>query len=95
MNLINHNIIRLTSILYYTTRNTFNRSTCNKYHISIRSYISTDLFFLDKDLNECKKYENLCAENAQCRNTVGSYKCVCIQGYHADGQLCVKGMERP
>ena len=66
----------------YTKRLHFTDSSC---------YI---IFFLDKDLNECEKYENLCGENAQCRNTIGSYKCFCLPGYHGDGQLCAKGMKR-
>ena len=65
--------------------------TLNVYTLQILAAI---IFFLDKDLNECEKYENLCVENAQCRNTIGSYKCFCLPGYHDDGQLCAKGMKR-
>ena len=48
------------------------------------------IFFLTKDLNECKKYENLCGENAQCRNTIGSYGCVPKLPH--DGELRTKGL---
>lgn len=38
------------------------------------------------DIDECK--DDVCDENAQCINTEGSYRCMCIQGYTGDGINC-------
>lgn len=35
------------------------------------------------DIDECRLFPNLC-ENGRCMNTVGSYRCVCTQGYKSD-----------
>ena len=37
-------------------------------------------FFVLTDVTECKK-EHLCGPNQDCINTLGSYQCVCKQGY--------------
>ncbi|CAL1544000.1 unnamed protein product [Lymnaea stagnalis] len=33
------------------------------------------------DINECAQDKNICKENSQCRNTEGSYDCICCAGY--------------
>ena len=30
----------------------------------------------------------VCGENSTCVNTVGSFKCVCKDGFIADGEIC-------
>ncbi|XP_035666436.1 fibrillin-2-like isoform X1 [Branchiostoma floridae] len=43
-----------------------------------------------QDIDECKVRPNLC-ENGECVNTLGSYKCMCEEGFVEDfsGQKCV------
>ena len=43
------------------------------------------------DIDECANFtesELFCDENAFCNNTVGSYECVCNDGYTGDGFFC-------
>ncbi|XP_073252197.1 uncharacterized protein [Porites lutea] len=41
-----------------------------------------------KDLDECATNAYTCGVNAECRNTVGSYRCVCKVGFSGDGYTC-------
>ena len=43
------------------------------------------------DMDECKESQDNCHSDADCTNTVGSYKCQCKKGYLGDGFTCVKG----
>ena len=46
-------------------------------------------FFNCTDVDECEKeLHNVCSSDADCINTVGSYQCVCLEGYHGDGVTC-------
>ena len=40
------------------------------------------------DVDECVQARNVCHSDADCINTVGSYRCVCLEGYHGDGVTC-------
>ena len=40
------------------------------------------------DIDECKGSNNVCDENANCSNTVGSYNCTCKDGFTRDGHSC-------
>ncbi|XP_062417822.1 fibrillin-1 [Pungitius pungitius] len=42
-----------------------------------------------KDINECRMINSLCS-NGRCRNTVGSFRCLCNNGYalDSDGRNC-------
>ena len=40
------------------------------------------------DIDECVTVDNAHVQNAQCTNTVGSYKCSCTDGYDGDGYQC-------
>ena len=40
------------------------------------------------DIDECKGSNNVCDENANCFNTVGSYNCTCKDGFTGDGHSC-------
>ena len=51
---------------------------CNYYHMI---YVSTDI-------NECMEYDDLCAVNATCTNTIGTYQCSCDTGFTGDGVSC-------
>ena len=53
------------------------------------SFQHVSYLFLDE--NECVKYEDLCDQNADCINTIGSYECVCKQGFRLNGEICEKG----
>ena len=43
-------------------------------------------FFLDID--ECMLENHNCSPNAKCINKMGSYSCVCHDGYHGNGSIC-------
>ena len=36
------------------------------------------------DENECTKNSSICGKNANCKNTLGSYKCSCKHGYNGN-----------
>jgi hypothetical protein len=40
------------------------------------------------DINECLTGDNACPSNSFCSNLVGSYRCICKEGYSGDGQTC-------
>lgn len=40
------------------------------------------------DIDECALGEHACSENADCINTIGSYDCVCREGFAGDGFKC-------
>ncbi len=44
------------------------------------------------DINECASSNITCLENFQCRNTIGSYDCVCSNGFflNTDNVTCCK-----
>ncbi len=44
--------------------------------------------FFSKDVDECQDQTHNCDVNAQCNNTLGSFNCVCLQGYSGDGVNC-------
>ena len=54
---------------------------------SIRN-VSLSLFILLTDNDECKDGTHICAANATCINTDGSYNCSCDSGYEGDGFTC-------
>ena len=37
------------------------------------------------DINECTENMHYCDSNAECKNTMGTYKCVCNSGYDGGG----------
>jgi len=41
------------------------------------------------DINECAKDNGWCTKHSTCKNTPGSYECVCDKGYKAYGSKCV------
>ena len=44
--------------------------------------------FVVPDIDECSSETNGCDENAECNNTLGSYKCICKDGFHGNGTNC-------
>ena len=40
------------------------------------------------DIDECMENIHMCDGNAQCRDTFGSYDCLCNAGYHGNGFHC-------
>lgn len=41
----------------------------------------------DEETDEDNDFQE-CHQEAECQNTVGSYKCVCRQGFHGNGFIC-------
>ena len=41
-----------------------------------------------EDIDECSEPTNVCDINAQCFNTIGSFTCVCNDGYLGNGLVC-------
>ena len=46
------------------------------------------ILWISLDVNECEVYDSLCALNATCSNTIGSYQCNCDTGFTGDGSFC-------
>lgn len=40
------------------------------------------------DLDECSNGTHMCSNNAECLNTMGSYRCSCKEGFSGDGFYC-------
>ena len=40
------------------------------------------------DIDECLSELNECQKNTKCLNIVGSYKCVCKDGFEGNGIFC-------
>jgi hypothetical protein len=59
------------------------------YFMKINRFI---IFFPDVD--ECELEIHNCDVNAECIDTVGSYECVCNQGYSGDGINCTSRWPR-
>jgi hypothetical protein len=57
-----------------------------KSSIQLQSGLILLTFSLDYD--ECAQITNPCDQNADCINTVGSYRCQCHTGYTGDGHVC-------
>lgn len=45
-------------------------------------------FFCVSDLDECSNGTHMCSNNADCHNTMGSYRCTCKDGFSGDGFYC-------
>lgn len=43
---------------------------------------------LFSDMDECSNGSHMCSNNADCHNTVGSYRCTCKDGFSGDGFYC-------
>ncbi|HRE90738.1 MAG TPA: EGF domain-containing protein, partial [Myxococcota bacterium] len=43
----------------------------------------------DVDIDECQRGDDDCAADATCRNTLGSFGCLCNPGFLGDGKTCV------
>ena len=44
--------------------------------------------FIFIDINECTQSSHNCSHNARCQNTVGSFRCICNNGYTGNGTQC-------
>ncbi len=56
---------------------------------SIFFVITTAIFFVLIDIDECSFGTHSCDSNADCTNTVGSYSCQCRSGYAGNGKSCL------
>jgi len=41
------------------------------------------------DIDECEMGTDICDENANCTDTIGSFSCTCNSGYSGDGVNCL------
>ena len=44
--------------------------------------------FITQDIDECLSGTHGCDVNAECNNTLGSYKCTCKDGFQGNGTKC-------
>ena len=83
------NRIRLPCIVCATLVSCTNKSHFawpwlrNNPHISYAK-----ICFVPLDDDECLKTPPVCDVNANCKNTLGSYLCSCIEGFTGDGKTC-------
>ena len=42
-----------------------------------------------QDIDECALGAFVCDPNAYCDNTIGSYDCICVDGYMKNGSACL------
>ena len=57
-----------------------------KHPISLIIPVKNSTLFFLLDLNECLGDEAVsCASNATCHNSIGSYRCICDNGFRGDG----------
>ena len=47
-------------------------------------------FNCENDINECLTNNGGCDENADCKNTLGSFSCSCKTGYSGNGTSCAE-----
>ena len=40
------------------------------------------------DINECTENLDDCSDNANCVNLIGSFECLCLDGFRGDGRTC-------
>lgn len=62
-----------------------------RYSIKKKDLDAIDKLKIHLDVNECSAFGgHVCSFNADCENTVGSFKCRCHKGYNlnADGRNC-------
>lgn len=57
-----------------------------------KSVLDWVFIFIIVDIDECAIKQPCNSQNAICKNTVGSYKCVCKTGFTGDGINCQKGI---
>ncbi|XP_071947832.1 hemicentin-1-like [Antedon mediterranea] len=41
-----------------------------------------------REINECKRYKDICSKTENCRNNYGSYTCICKGGYQRNDGFC-------
>ena len=63
------------------------RNRLNSFFSSIQSLIFL-LVAVRLDVDECRLSKSLCDVNADCKNTLGSYRCLCKPGFTGDGKKC-------
>ena len=44
--------------------------------------------FFFTDINECTENLDDCSDNANCVNLIGSFECLCLDGFRGDGRTC-------
>ena len=55
--------------------------------LKLRSDV-VNLWAVFPDIDDCSSGEHNCSHVAMCNNTIGSYNCICKEGYVGDGRNC-------
>ena len=54
----------------------------------LNARVNVQFLLFHADIDECKTNRNNCHVKAMCNNTIGSFKCVCNDGYWGNGVTC-------
>ena len=71
-------------------RNCSGRIQCESWDLNIPTNVYLHACIIDID--EC--LENPCDENSECINTIGSFQCICDDGFVTNGPLTCRGMRK-
>ena len=58
------------------------------HFIYIWSLHALTQFIQPADINECELELHICHSNANCTDSIGSFKCTCGKGFEGDGYTC-------
>ena len=58
------------------------------FHSYVNIMQREDFITTIADIDECSRGTDNCDLNADCRNTQGSFQCVCREGYEGNGRIC-------
>ena len=57
-------------------------------HVCVCVCVCVFKFLMHPDVDECEEGTHECHGNATCTNTIGSYTCMCVDGFTGDGRQC-------
>ncbi|KAH0619971.1 hypothetical protein JD844_014452 [Phrynosoma platyrhinos] len=78
-------LIIVTDTLYVQTQLEVSNAVAVQVGLEM---VSSVQFVFSSDLDECSNGTHMCSPHADCKNTMGSYRCLCKEGYTGDGFTC-------